>query len=123
MSATAVRIAFVREEFRRVVAVSSNPTTRFGNLARESDDPLETFFDEVADAQTIVTARQTLMSVERRKLNVVVVGLDEIMAVDYIGAVPVADYTDTDRGMSGNGLVGEIIIDFNKQQASLPVWG
>ena len=58
MPATSARIGFIQQEFRKVTVTSSNPQTRYGAMARETADPVETFFDSEADALTVATARQ-----------------------------------------------------------------
>lgn len=123
MPATPARIGFIQSEFRRVVATTGSANTRHGNLARESDDPVETYFDNIADAQVVANERQALLSPERRRFRAVVAGLDEVVALDYIGAVPIASYVDTERNFNGKALVSEIILDFDKQQAAVMLWG
>lgn len=124
MPATPDRISFIREPFRRAVATTSQASTRHGNLARESEDPIETFFSDADDALVVATARQTLLSAERRRFIVETTGgLDEVLALDYTGAVPVARFVDSNRGLDKSMLVGEIVIDFQTQRAALMVWG
>jgi hypothetical protein len=121
--ATAARIGFIQSEFRRVVATTPSAQTRFGSLARESDDPVETFFDSAADAQVIADARQALLSPERRRFRVNTVGAAEILALPYVGAVPIGRYVDTERAADRPVLLGEIIVDLSRDKASLTVWG
>lgn len=123
MPATASRIGFIMQDFRRVVATTQAAKDRYGNLARESEDPVETFFDDIADAQVIANERQALLSADRRMFEVGVTGLDEIIALDYVGAVPVAQYVDPERSVDRSTLVSNIIIDFEQQSAALQVWG
>jgi hypothetical protein len=123
MPATPERAAFVREEFRRAVALAPTASARYGNLARKSDDPVETFFDSVAHAQTVASARQSLLSAERRRFNVQVVGLDELDGLDFIGAVPIATYVDTARKINKAMIVSEIVMDYERGKASLLIWG
>lgn len=123
MPATPTRIAFITEEYRRAVATTASAKTRHGTLARETDDPVETYLDDATDAQAIATARQDLLSPERRQFRLAVGDIAEVMALDYFGAVPVARYVDTESGVDRDMLVSEIIIDFDSQQAALRVWG
>lgn len=123
MPATAARIGFITQQFRRVVSTTAQALTRHGNLARQSEDPVETYFDSEADAQAIADQRQALLSVDRRRFQTRVVGLDEVMALDTTGAVPTARYTDSERGVDGLGLVTDIAVDLDKQQASVGFWG
>lgn len=123
MPATPERIAFIREEFRRAVAVTGDAETRHGNLARESEDPIETFFSDVDDALLVATARQAILSPERRRFVVQTTGIDEAMALTYFGEVPLARYVDSERGIDKTMAVSEIVIDFENQRAALMIWG
>lgn len=123
MVATPARIGFIMEEWRRVIATTSAVETRYGNLARKSDDPIETFFDDVDDAQIVANARQALLSQERRRFRVAVVGLDEVFDLDWLDGVPVARYIDDERDADRPVLVSEIAIDLAKDTATLTLWG
>lgn len=50
MVATPARIGFVIEPYRRATAETQIVADRYGNLARETDDPHETWFASLADA-------------------------------------------------------------------------
>lgn len=123
MPATASRIGFIKEEFRRVVAETPTVSVKHGNLARESDDPIETFFDSTADAQLVATARQALLSPERRRFRCETASLEELMALTYVGAVPLGRFRDSERSADRKVLVGEIVLDFQKQHGAAAVWG
>lgn len=123
MVATVARIGFIQNQYRLATATTGSVATKYGNLARQTEEPVETFFDSVSDAETVAAARQTLLSGDRRRFRVQAIGLDEVLALNYVGAIPVGRYTDTDRGADSAVLVSELIIDFNKQAAALAVWG
>lgn len=124
MPATTARIGFIREPFRRAISENATMRTRHGQDARESDDPVETFFDNVADAQTMADARQTLLAREARRFEVTAKGCDEALALGYVaGTCPTASYADTERDASMNGLIAEFGIDFAKQTQTFVVWG
>jgi hypothetical protein len=123
MPATPSRIGFIREEFRRVIASTPAVSNKYGNLARESDDPVETFFDNVADAQAVANERQALLSPDRRRFRCAVGSIDEVLALTYAGHLPLAQYVDTERGADTKAVVSEIVIDLQKQQAAIMVWG
>ena len=70
MPATASRIGFITQEFRTVTAgPDSTVDAKYGKLARKTDAPLETYFDDVADAQAICNALAALLSADRRRLQ------------------------------------------------------
>lgn len=125
MTATPARIAFVTQEWRQTRIEDSTIRTRYGKLARESDDPVETFFDSVTDANTVATARMALLGTERRRFSVRMIGLDEALALNFLtGKVPVATFTDTEKAASGMAtIIAEFGFDFDKQNANFTLWG
>ena len=123
MPATASRIGFIQQDFRRVVSSTAAMKTRYGTLARESAEPVETYFDNVVDAQAVANARQALLGTERRRLNVRVGSADEVLALSYIGAVPVARIIDAEKSVDRKALVSEITVELDSDKATLGVWG
>ena len=123
MPAEPTRIGFVQSEFRRAIATTSTVRTRYGSLARKTDDPIPTFFDNVADAVTIAGDRQALMSAERRRFRVGVSSVEEALALSYIGAVPKGRYVDSERNANLPVLVSEITVDLSRLNAAFTVWG
>lgn len=123
MPAIPSRIGFVQSEFRRATSTTSSVQTRYGSLARSTDDPVVTFFDNVADAQVIADARQTLMSAERRRFKVGVSSVEEAFALSYVGAVPKGRYVDSERNADLPVLISEITIDLSRLNAAFTVWG
>lgn len=123
MPATPARYGFIKQDFRHAVAQTPSVKTRHGNLARESEVPVETFFDNVADAQVVAEARQALLSPDRRRFRCVAVGLSEVLALDPTGKVPVVRYVDANRSFDAPALACEIMMDLEKQQVAVSVWG
>lgn len=123
MTATVARQAFVQQQFRNAVSTTAAVQTKYGEMARKSDDPVETWFDHVSDAQTMADARQALLSGDRRRFDVGVIGLSEALALTYTGAAPLCSYIDSERAASMTAIVCSITIDFGKQQAQFGVWG
>lgn len=123
MPATPSRIGFVQSEFRRVIATTTSATTRHGALARESEDPIETFFDSETDAQAVASERQAMLSPDRRRFRVNLATIEEAAALTYVGAVPNARYVDDERQADRKVIVCDITLDFDKQQAVLSLWG
>lgn len=124
MSATPARIGFVMQPFRRAVAETAEMASRHGRLARRNEEPLETFFDDPADAEAMAEARQELLGTERRKFGVTVKGLEEALDLPMAGPeVPQARYVDALRGVDRDVLVAEIGFDFAAQRAMIVVWG
>ena len=84
---------------------------------------VESFFDDVDDALEMATERQALLGVERRRFEVLVVGVDEVKTLDYTGNAVLARYLDSERGIDKTVLVSEIVMDLENGRARLTVWG
>jgi hypothetical protein len=127
MPATPARIGFVTRPYRRAVSETPSVTARHGSLARETADPLETWFSTVADAQMRADERQALFSPDRRIFTVSLSDADELLALlgagEDEGEVPTARFIDIERGVDMMALVTEVVIDTESQQASVKVWG
>ena len=65
MPATPARIGFILQEFRKVTVESPGVVTKYGDAARTSDDPVETFFNTTADALAMAQERQDLLALVR----------------------------------------------------------
>lgn len=123
MAATPARIGFILNEFRRAVSENAEVKALFGDDARQSEDPIPSYFDNVADARAIANERQALMAPGRRRFKVTAKAIDELTAMDLSGGVPVARYVDTERDVDTPVLVSEIVLDFSRQTATMTVWG
>lgn len=123
MTATPARIGFIEHEFRTVTATDTLAKDKYGNLARQSDDPIETFFDNTVDAQAVCNARQSLLGGDRRRFRVGAKGLAEIMALSYSKAIPIVRYEDEERDCFRSMLVGDITFDFAKNSVTMTLWG
>lgn len=124
MPATPARIGFVMQDVRRAISETPEVFTRHGTLARRDEYPVETFFDDLDDAQAIADARQNLLSAERRKFAVSAKGLDQALALTTEGpALPQAVYVDELRGIERDVLIAEVGFDFGAQRATFVVWG
>ena len=123
MPATPTRAAFIREEFRLAVALTPDAGSRFGTLAQESANPVETFFDDVDDALEMAEERQELLGTERRRFEVLVDDIEAVKALDYTGNAIIGTYVDSERGINKTVLVSEIVMDFDNGNARLTVWG
>lgn len=125
MPATAARIGFITEPFRRAVATTTAAETRHGNFARETDDPIETWFADVDDAQTRADARQALLSVDRRMFEVTISGRDVSGLLSLLAStsIPTGRYIDEERGVDMPVMATEFIVDIEAQSATFKVWG
>lgn len=123
MPATASRIGFVTSEFRRATSTTASVQTRYGSMARSTDNPVVTYFDSATDAQTVADARQAIMSVERRRFRVGVSSVEEALSLSYLGALPKGQYVDTERNADLPVLISEISVDLSRLNAAFTVWG
>lgn len=123
MPAIASRIGFIMSEFRRAISTTQAAQDRFGSAARQTADPIETYFDRVQDAQVMADERQALLSAERRRFKTTVKGVEEVLALDLSAGIPAAQYVDTERGADRTVLISEIVIDLDRQNTTMTVWG
>lgn len=124
MPTTPARIGFITEQFRRVVSTTDEARTLFGSAARESDDPMQTYFGDVDDAQAVADERQALLSPARRRFEVQTVGLEEALTLDFTtGVIPNGRLIDPEKQADLPVLLAEVELDFARQKATLMVWG
>lgn len=124
MPATAARIGFITEEYRRAIA-GPLPTvqTKYADLARDTVDPIETFFDSVDDAQILAEERLELLADDRRRLRFDASGVETGLGLAYNVATPTTQMIDDERQVNTPGAIVEISIDFEKNITSLTAWG
>jgi len=123
MVATPARIGFVLEPYRRAISETPEVAKRHGNLARESDDPLDTWFSSVADAQLRADERQGLLSPDRRRFAATVVDLDEALVMLNASETPCVRFIDAERGIDAAMIVTDVVIDIEAQTAEIKFWG
>lgn len=124
MPATPARIGFITSEFR---AVTSGPNTAietlYGNAARDNTEPLETFFDDPADAQAMANERLALLEVKRSLVAVTIDGTELAAALDRTSSLPTVRVIDDEQGRNSLALIVGVTIDYNTGRASLDTWG
>lgn len=129
MPATPERIAFITQPFRKAIAgPDAIVAAAFGDLARETpaDDPVETFFDSVADAQAMANARLALMKESRGRFDVDLAGeagINFARSLDYSQVTPCGTVIDPDRNVDRPAAVAQIRIDLRSGKAGLLMWG
>lgn len=124
MPATPSRIGFITSEFR-IVTAGPNATieTLYGDAARDTVEPLETFFDDVADAQAMANERLALLEVKRSLVTAVIDGIDLAADLDRTSTLPAVRVIDDEQGRNSAALVVGTTIDFNTGRATLDTWG
>ncbi|MBB4859612.1 hypothetical protein HNO88_002941 [Novosphingobium chloroacetimidivorans] len=123
MPATPARIGFILEPYRRAVSETASTKARHGNLARQSADPIDSWFASLADAQLRADQRQALFSPERRRFDIVtseVEGLDALLASEQ---ALTATLVDEERGLNKPMLITALTLDLDAQRAQFSLWG
>lgn len=123
MTATPARIGFVTEPFRRAIAETPAAANRHGAMARESADPVDSYFATVADAQLHADDRQALLSPDRRRFSVAI--FDVELALELLDAEEVltARLIDPERGLDRSMIITEVVIDAEGHSAEIKLWG
>ena len=124
MPATAARAQFIRQQFR---SVTNGPVTAvvtaFGDLARRTSEPIETFFEHADDAQDMCDERIALQSAQRRRLAMQVSGEATGLGISYTATSPTVTMIDDDRLINKAALISELSIDFGKETTQFELWG
>ena len=111
---------------RSYVASDASIITRYGTAARDtSDQPVETFFDTIADVQAIADARLTLLKADRRKFEIAVAGIVGFTgALDYSQVAPAVTVIDDEKGASlPCAITGIVALDYETERSTLTCWG
>ena len=124
MPATPSRIGFITREFRTATAgPNATVDALYGNRARDTKEPIETFFDSDADAQAMANERLALLEVQRSLVTVQVNGVSDAAALDPSLTVPTVRIIDDEQDRNSQALVVGITIDMNTERSTLETWG
>lgn len=125
MPATPARIAFVINQYRLATAgPDAGVVAKYGTTARDTPDPIETFFVATGDAQIMADERLALLSADRRRATIVASGIRALPAALAVAPLmPVAHVTDTQRAIDRDAAVVELGLDFERDQTTFGVWG
>lgn len=124
MPAAPSRIGFITSAFRSVIAGPNTAIeTLYGDAARDNQEPVETFFDDVADAQAMANERLALLGVKRSLVPGVIDGTELAAALDRTSALPTAQVIDDEQSRNSPGLIVGITIDYNTERSTLDTWG
>lgn len=124
MPATPSRIGFIINEFR-VVTAGPNASVQalYGDTARDTVEPLESFFDDPADAQIMANERLALLEVKRSLVPVAIDGTELAAALDRSASLPTVRVIDDEQGRNSAALIVGIVIDYNTGRSTLETWG
>lgn len=124
MPATASRIGFITQEVRNATAgPDASVVTKYGDLARDTDEPLECFFDSVDDATIVAQERLTLLSADRRRLVSEISGAETAQGLTFNQVTPTARVIDAEKAADLSAAIVEIGIDYETSKSILTVWG
>lgn len=123
MPATPSRIGFILNEYRRSVAQDDSVKATYGSLARESDDPVGTYFNDQADADIIAAERLELLSANRRRFRATIADTETMIDVDMTSAAPVVRYVDPRRSADMPAILSEVSIDLGRNVTTAIFWG
>ncbi len=124
MPATPSRIGFITSEFRIVTAgPNASVQALYGDTARDTVEPLESFFDDPADAQIMADERLALLEVKRSLVPVAIDGTDLAAALDRSASLPTVRVIDDEQGRNSVALIVGITIDYNTGRSTLETWG
>ena len=125
MVATSARVAFITQHWRTVKAENSATKTRYGEKARDSGpEPVETFFDNIADAQVMADARLALLGADRRRFRQDVnQALSLTGTLDYSQTTPAVAVIDDERSAAHSAAAVEFGIRPGEDRSTIISWG
>lgn len=123
MPATPQRIGFILQEFRKVTVETPAVATKYGDLARDSDDPVVTWFDDIDDAEAMAQERQDLLDADRRQFRATATGITQALGMNYSQVTPTVHVTDTELAADMDAIVVELSVDFGRNRQSITAWG
>jgi len=125
MVATPARIGFISKATRSVLATDGLVTTKYGQLARDTkDEPIDTYFDSLTDANAVLNERFNLLKADRRRFKQTVRGvLDVNSTFAYTQTVPTVTVVDDERLANLSALMVEIAVDPLNDRTEVISWG
>lgn len=124
MPATPSRIGFITSEFRAVTAgPNAAVASLYGDAARDNIEPVETFFDDPADAQAMASERLALLEVKRSLVPVSIDGTDVAADLDRTPSLPTVRVIDDEQSRNSLALIVGFEINYNTGRSTLETWG
>lgn len=124
MPATASRIGFITQDVRNATAgPNASVVAKYGDLARDTEEPLECFFDSVDDATLVAQERLNLLSADRRRVLTEISGTDAADGFTFTAETPTARVIDAEKAIDMNAAIVEIGIDYDTGKTVLTAWG
>ena len=124
MPATPARIGFITAKFRRATAgPDAVVEARHGKAARDTSEPVETFFEHVEDAQVMAEERLSLLSAERRYIVAQVAGARTAFDTVSTPRLATAQVTNSEMELDRPMLIVGISADLSRDECKLDCWG
>ena len=117
-------IGQLTNEYRRVIAGPlPDIEAQFGEAARDTPEPIETFFTRTADAQTMANERLTLQGQKRRLVEVDCADDGIPFTLDFTKSLPTAQVTNDEMSLERPMLVVGMETDLANERTNLICWG
>lgn len=124
MPATPSRIGFITNLFRTATAGPNRSVEAlYGNAARDTKEPIETFFDDVADAQAMADERLALLEAQRSLVQAGLADVEPAANLSLDLTLPTVRVIDDEQNRNSPGLVVGLNIDMKTEQSQLSTWG
>lgn len=124
MPATPSRIGFITQAYRIVTAGPDTAVrTLYGNAARDTPEPLPTYFDDTADAEAMADERLDLLKVQRSLLLAQIDQVDTAAGIDPSAGIPTVRVIDDEQDRNGLALAVGFTINMNTERSTLTNWG
>lgn len=120
MPATTDDIAAASRDGVTASWTSATIAARYPSARDGMTQPAEGFFDNAADAQTMIDARASLVGVERRRFAAKV---DEVVWPSVATELPQVRLVDAEQAVAGNLLVARIEIDLETETTNFETFG
>ena len=124
MPATATRIGFITQAVRNATAgPNASVVAKYGDQARDTEDPVECFFDRVEDAEVIAAQRLAMLAPDRRRFVTEISGTETAQGIDFNLSTPSVRLIDRAKNADLPCTVVEIGIDYETGRSILTSWG
>lgn len=120
MSALPADIIRATRRARIVTREDTAIRTRFPAARDQANQPEPGFFENAADASTVLALKAALTGTFRRRFAV---AIDGLLWLDPTAAVPVYTLTDAELGFDGPAMSTRWRIDLNTERTELEVIG
>jgi hypothetical protein len=122
--ATPSRIGFITNQFRVVTAgPNASVAALYGSAARETTEPVESFFDDPADAQVMANERLSLLEAQRSLVPVSIDQIEPAADLSVSTSLPTVRIIDDEQNRNSPALIVGFTIDMNTERSALETWG